>query len=271
MMTTPSYTRLFPELAASVASTASSNSEVDEWIQRLVKKARTAELGTAVFGGVTGTRVLNVFQHGFELARAVFAPYAVRVPEPEEFSPAIEWKAFASALKDSASSRYELVIAPHGLGLGRWQTIGENHVLLSVSSDVRAEFDRVDRVDDTEAPRARTVSPFGRTLEWTARLLPASESPAATGQKWNAHRQATLPEMLVLQFGRVIAGRELVDPHSFTWLSGAIAYGRKAARHTFDRSSQTLRISSREIGQQGQHQGSRTPLTVDTMDSNSSR
>ena len=177
MMTTPSYTRLFPELAASVASTASSNSEVDEWIQRLVKEARTAEL---VLGGVWrshGHPGLDRFQHGFELARAVFAPDAVRVPEPQEFSPAIEWKAFASALKDSASSRYELVIAPHGLGLGRWQTIGENHVLArpfqvtSVQSLIASIGSMTLRHRERE-----TVSPFGRTLEWTARLLPAKRS-----------------------------------------------------------------------------------------------
>jgi hypothetical protein len=195
----------------------------------------------------------------------------------------------SASLASDAEYPLTPVLAPHGLGPKWWLTcfaslranasIASNPLRkssdgdgLSLASDVYSEFRIFDaapeatrdgQVPEVRAARASNATPPGEIV-WTLRLIPAGPLPVHMNLNYRAGGalHPTLPEMLALQAGRILSGRNPIDRGVFTWLAGTIGEGKLAARHVCDEAQGLLRISSREIGNQGSYLGVRPPIAA---------
>ncbi|QIM18527.1 hypothetical protein G7066_07675 [Leucobacter coleopterorum] len=162
-------------------------------------------------------------------------------------------------------------MAPYGLGAERWRELfrgataqqgsplsGDEPLLLA--AEAVDGFTILDSVPDVTSPRVEVARPEGASVTWTLRLVPSSAKPPLLGLGFAHGPHVSLPEILMLQLMRIVSGERPVDTESFTWLAGALADGRLAARHVFDESEAVIRISCREIGNQGPHLGARPPV-----------
>ncbi|QBE47450.1 hypothetical protein [Leucobacter triazinivorans] len=285
---------LFPDLAADLDSAlagsgAGADQGFDAWLDGRTEVVR-AELGGAAFGAVDDAASRERFERAFAAARTVAGWVGLRVPEPEAFASAgVDFARLGAAL--AADPTLTPVAAPYGLGADGWRSLfaraaseersplgplgspgggggatadarGDGAPVaqpLVLASEAEREFSLLDIVPDRSAP-----APHGperaSSVRWTLRLVPAGLAPAVLGLSFEHGPHASLPEMLMLQLTRVVAGDPLVDARSFTWLAGALADGRLAARHVYDSAERVVRINCREVGHQGPHLGARPPV-----------
>ena len=204
-------------------------------------------------------RVLNAF----EVVREVLRDSSIELPAPESFAANVEFERVAELLGPSTSAALAVVPAPHGIGLSGWrelyqlsaqrfpEKLNSNEPLI-VGSEAEREFALLDaRLDGAT------------TSSWTLRLVPATPAPGLLGLNFEHGPHVTLPEMLMLQLMRITSGAEPLDQASFTWIAGALVGGKLAARHVYDVADRAVRISCREIGNQGPHLGARPPIALD--------
>lgn len=282
---------LFSDLAADLdAALAGSGGGADQgfdaWLDGRTEAVR-AELGGAAFGAVDDAASRERFERAFAAARTVAGWVGLRVPEPEAFASAgVDFARLGAAL--AADPTLTPVAAPYGLGADGWRSLfaraaseersplgppggGEGataHVRedgaaaaqpLVLASEAEREFSLLDTVPDRSAPALHGAE-RASSVRWTLRLVPAGLAPAVLGLSFEHGPHASLPEMLMLQLTRVVARDPLVDARSFTWLAGALADGRLAARHVYDSAGRVVRINCREVGNQGPHLGARPPV-----------
>lgn len=278
---------LFPELAAELDAAyaehgsgpgrGGTGESLDAWIDRQADELRASGGAGSAFDTLPDAGVRERFAEAFAAARAAFAPAGLAVPEPEAFADAgVDLDALGGLLASDA----ELVPvpAPYGLGAEAWLRLFRDAAAngigalahgsapegphdpedpegeaLVLASDIRRGFAELDRIPDPALP---TVA--GDPV-WTLRLIPAGPRPEVLGLSFAHGPHPTLPEMLALQLMRLAQGRDPLDPESFTWIAGALAGGRLAARHVFDRGEGVIRITAREPGNQGPHLGARRP------------
>lgn len=264
---------LFPELAAETdraldaaqraAGTAPVTSRVDAMLDAAALAAREGDLGKAAFSGLDGQEAARL-SRGFELAGTVVGWRGLRVPEPEEFwSAGVDHAALARALMADAG----LVAVPtvYGLGSTGWTELFRAAARLPVSSlslaapltlapEVASEFALLDTV-----PRGVPGVAVG-DLVWTLRLMPGTPKPPLVGLSHSHGPHPTLPEILMLQLMHAAAGEPLLDSSSFTWVHGTLSGGKFAARELFDATERSVRVNTREIGNQGPHLGARPPI-----------
>lgn len=245
---------LFPEVAAELDAALAGHGvdaggEFDAWLD----DAATRMLGGAGFDEVSDPAVAERFEQAFAAARAAAAGLGVSVPEPEAFAAAgADFARFEAAM--TADPELQPVPAPYGLGPAPWQrAFDETGLGLVFANEALREFAALDA-----APDAVAVESGGAA--WVLRLVPAGQRPATLGLGFVHGPHAALPEMLMLQLMRAERGEAPVDAESFTWLAGSLADGRLAARHVYDASERTVRITCREVGSQGPHLGARPPV-----------
>lgn len=262
---------LFPELASDLdrsleARTGTEVDGFDAWLDGETLRVRRAGLDEAAFSAVRDADARERFERAFSTVREISAALDLSLPEPEAFAAAgCDFAALGDAL--SADPTLAPVPAPHGIGLDRWkrlfaraaeQTDGPlsavTGIPLVVASEAEREFALLEQLP-TEAPAVA-----GTLGHWTLRLVPAGLAPAVLGLSFEHGPHATLPEMLMLQLMRAAAHEPLVDARSFTWVAGALADGRLAARHVYDTAERAVRVNCREIGNQGPHLGARPPI-----------
>jgi hypothetical protein len=232
----------------------------DSWLDQ-----RTTEvLPSAARLSIDDAAAAEHFELAFSSAREVAQALGVQMPEIEAFAEAgVDLERFAAALADDPS--LAPVPAPHGLGQAAWKQAFEalGGPLLLIADEAEREFAEVDGAALTGAPVAVGAerSAGGDALvSWTLRLVPAQPGPPLLGLSFAQGPHVTLPEMLMLQLSRVVAGEPLVDATSFTWLAGVLAGGKLAARHVYDEAEDTVRITCREVVSQGPHLGARPPV-----------
>ncbi|MFF8817931.1 hypothetical protein ACF07D_08045 [Leucobacter sp. NPDC015123] len=240
--------------------------------------ARQGDLGQAAFSSIDGLEAVR-FTRGFELAREVAGWRDLRVPEPEEFWAAgADHAALARALMADAS----LAVVPtiYGLGSDGWVALFRAAARqpssplslaapLILAPEVTAEFELLDavprgvaavqaRAGQAGAVQAGAVQ--GGEVSWTLRLVPATPKPPLVGLSHSHGPHPALPEILMLQLMHVAAREPLLDGSSFTWVHGTLSGGRFAARELFDTSERSVRVNTREVGNQGPHLGARPPI-----------
>ncbi|WP_241488124.1 hypothetical protein [Leucobacter japonicus] len=285
---------LFPELAtqldsalavhgtrdAAAVAAAAADTELD--------RAASQLLPHAAFADVAGAAATAFAERSFAAARTAAGWLGVSLPEPEAFAAAgVDLAEIARVLPHddearagrgtrgagreggAATGEYLAVPAPHGLGRDRWiagftraaesgagQAYAESAegAPLVLGPEAEREFPLLNA-----APEGSPAVP-GADAVWTLRAVPSGARPPVLGLGFDHGPHATLPEMLMLQLMRAAAGEPPVDSASFTWLAGPLSEGRLAARHVYDASERAIRITCREIGNQGPHLGARTPL-----------
>lgn len=270
---------LFPALGAdldralerTLAASGDGTGNVETFEERLEVEVhrfqhRHAELAWHdVVSARARTDVLNAFGR----ARAVLQGSSVQLPAPESFARTVN----LAAITEPFPPGFAVVPAPYGLGLATWHKLfdlaaARQPRLLSsaepliVASEASREFAQLDEEPPTEgtvAPNDSGTVLDAAGLRWTLRLVPEGAAPALLGLNFEHGPHATLPEMLMLQLMRITAGDDPVDQASFTWLAGALAGGKLAARHVYDAADLAVRVSCREIGNQGPHLGARIP------------
>lgn len=264
---------LFPELAAEAdrafdaaqraLGTAPATSKVDAMLDAAALAARDGELGRAAFAGLDGLEAAR-FSRGFELAAIVAGWRGLRVPEPEEFWAAgVDHAALARALM--ADTGLVAVPTVYGIGATGWTELYRAAARLPASPlslaapltlapEVATEFTLLDTV-----PRGAPTVAVG-DLAWTLRLVPGTAKPPLVGLSHTHGPHPTLPEMLMLQLMHAAAVEPLLDSSSLTWVHGSLGGGKFAARVLFDATERTVRVNTREIGNQGPHLGARPPI-----------
>ncbi len=268
---------LFPDLAseldaaatrhAAPSAAASLDASLDAAAARLMPHAGFADVAEP-----EGAR--RAEQH-FASARIACGWLDIEMPEIEAFVDAgTDIGRLGSAL--AADSSLTAVPTPFGCGAAVWKTsfqraavalpdaphdgsaplaigsTGDSPLLLATEAE--REFDAL----DTPPPGIPAARAQGRA--WTLRLVPSGARPPVLGLGFSHGPHVTLPEVLMLQLMLVASGSPLIDAASFTWLEGSLAGGRLAARHVYDESERAIRITCREVGNQGPHLGARTPL-----------
>jgi hypothetical protein len=275
------YTELFADLSHE-RKRSPMLTPIDQWIMSQVHRVRQSDLAHAAFSQVSSGAVRRSFQMAFETAQEVFERIGAPVPQAEDFTLAgTSWQRIAQILQaptdDSAQLKTEcapahkqfgslrLVIAPHGIGFDEWRDLFSPEIRLSVARDVLEEFEQVDHYVSSpqgeasmDPPTVVTQGRYGQPVIWGARLIDCSLSPSELGKNWFSAKHPTLPELLSIQLGLLRSGEPLIDPHTFTWLDARVSHAQRAVRHSFDSREKTIRISSRDLGQQAPHQGSRT-------------
>lgn len=258
---------LAAELDAALGSESSGVQRGEDIIAAAANVAREGDLGRAAFGGID-TPELRRLQQSFRSAGVVFHRAGMSVPAPEAFWAAgVDREAIARSLH--ADPTLVAVPAPHGLGERHWTELyraaaRQSASPLSLSSplviaaEVSQAFAELDRVP--KGVRSVTgTGPEAKTVAWTLRLIPAAQTPARTGVSHAIGPHPTLPEMLMLQLLRLADGKEPIDRQSITWLHGTFEAARFAARSLFDDAERSVRVNSREVGNQGPHLGVRPP------------
>lgn len=273
---------LFPELASHIDSAYeaavedtgqnahSVEASFDSWLDGEVETLRRSDFGEASFGSVSQGDARSRLAQAFSAARQAAHLLRVAVPLPEAFAAAgADFAQLAASLE--ADSSLTPVPAPYGLGAARWkeafnrtniqaekpETIVAGKVTeLYLATEVEREFSILDSAPDATSEHTLVDD---RHVHWTLRLIPAADQPAVLGFAFAHGPHVTLPEMLMLQLMRVADGLDPVDAGTFTWIDGALADGRLAARHVYDVNERAIRLSSREPGNQGPHMGARPP------------
>lgn len=265
---------LFAELAADIdealeraqraSGAAPAAPSIDRLLDDAARAAREGEFGRAAFAGVAGQEA-DRFERSFAAARSVAAWSALTLPDPESF-----WENGADRVTLSralmADTSLVAVPAPHGLGAERWTALFRAAARqpaspfslaapLVLAPEVLAEFAALDAV-----PRGVAAVTDGEA-KWTLRLIPAGPTPPLVGLSHTHGPHPSLPEILMLQLMLVAAGEPLVDRSSFTWVHGTLGGGRFAARELFDATERSVRVNSREVGNQGPHLGARPPIS----------
>ncbi|QYM76087.1 hypothetical protein [Leucobacter luti] len=266
---------LFPDLAASYDAAAAANAEdasakFDDWLDR---EAGAIHAGAA-FGSGTDPEVTRRWEASFHAARIVADLADTVLPEPEAFAAA---GADLSRLGTLLAQRPDLVAvpAPYGMGAEHWRRTFVRAALeypgvlggesegspLVLATDAERGFAALDRIPESAGspPIVAQRRDDGRSLWWTLRLIPAGSAPSVLGLSFAQGPHVSLPEMLMLQLMRITEQLEPVDTGTFTWLAGSIADGRLAARHVYDAGERVIRITCREVGNQGPHLGARPP------------
>lgn len=257
---------LFPDIAgrvdAAYAPFAAGRAEAafDDWLDE-----RAAEvLPSAARLSIEDAEVADRIDRAFAGAHAAAELLGVRAPEIEAFAEAgVDLERLAALL--AADTTLVPVPAPHGLGSSAWHAgfdaLGAPALL--IADEAEREFELLDSAALTSSPTvvlSERGGSTGRQPAWTLRLIPADDGPPLLGLSFAQGPHVTLPEMLMLQLSRVSAGQPPVDATSFTWLAGALAQGRLAARHVYDAAEDTVRITCREVVSQGPHLGARPPV-----------
>lgn len=267
---------LFPELAQQLDvaheanAGASSETRFDDWLDQ---EAATQHAGAA-FAPLADSAGAERLTAAFRAATDAAKFAGIIVPEPEAFAAAgVDLTALAAALVEDPTLLP--VPSPYGLGADRWQdafsqAVAAHGALLAqrdgasplvLATDAAREFASLDRVPSSEVPTVVPHTRRGPKLQWTLRLIPSDSAPSLLGLGFVHGPHATLPEMLMLQLMRISAGEEPVDAGTFTWLAGTLADGKLAARHVYDAGERVIRITCREIGNQGPHLGARPPIS----------
>lgn len=257
---------LFPELARSVDeayahfAVEDGADKLDEWIEREADRVLPGAASLVIDDDELAAR----FDGAFADARVAAGLLGVHLPEIESFVAAgVNLRQLAGAMAEDES--LSPVFAPHGLGESRWveafSKIGTPSVL--ISEEASREFSLLDTVRHPAPPTVRMIdeSHEGQRVPvvWTLRVIPAAAAPPLLGLSFANGPHVGLTEMLMLQLTRAINGAPLLDKSTFTWLAGGLAGGRLAARHVYDASEQTIRITCREVVSQGPHLGARPP------------
>lgn len=240
---------------------------VDSLLDEAARVARSGELGRAAFAGMPGQEA-DRFERSFAAARTVAGWAGLSLPEPEAFwESGADHSTLARALM--ADGSLVAVPAPYGLGAERWTALFRTAARqpasplslaapLVLAPEVLAEFAVLDA-----APRAAAVARAGSGQDepqWTLRLIPASPKPPLVGLSHAHGPHPSLPEILMLQLMLIAAGEPPVDQSSFTWVHGTVGTGRFAARELFDSTERSVRVNTREVGNQGPHLGARPPI-----------
>lgn len=264
---------LFPSLAGEIdaaAAPADAGAAFDSWLDRQAG----ALLAGAAFATLEDPALAERFDSAFARARAAAALLEVELPEPEAFAAA---GADLGHLGGLLSGREDLVPvpAPYGLGSERWRAAfaraaaahpevltpeaGDSPLVLA--ADAERGFAALDRIPETAGalPVVGQRAGVGTVLRWTIRLVPGASAPSTLGLGFAHGPHVSLPELLMLQLMRIAAGEPPVDSGTFTWLAGPLADGKLAARHVYDAGERVIRITCREIGNQGPHLGARVP------------
>lgn len=262
---------LFPELAAELDGALAANGgaadDFDAWLDGETARLRATTIGAAAYTEVLDVAQRERFERAFAAASAVAAWLDLALPQPEAFAHAgVAFSGLGAVL--AADPTLLPVPAPHGLGMAGWRRLFERAAAddgplshrdggspLVLASEAEREFTSLDRA----AAGVPVVRDSGG-VDWTLRLVPAGLAPAVLGLSFEHGPHATLPEMLMLQLMRAVAGEPLVDARSFTWLAGTLSDGRLAARHVYDAAEHSVRINCREVGNQGPHLGARPPI-----------
>lgn len=268
---------LYPGLAdrydrAAAAHTGEqAGADFDAWLDR---EAGALHAGAA-FGAIADPAVSLRLTTAFSAARAAAALADLTVPEPEAFAAAgLDLSRLGALLAEHPD--VVPVPAPYGVGAAGWRAAfgraaaahpevlgGESGASpLVLASEAERGFAALDRIPESagSVPLVTQPAADGRVLRWTLRLVPAASAPAVLGLGFAHGPHASLPEMLMLQLMRITSGEEPVDTGTFTWLAGSVEDGRLAARHVYDAGERVIRITCREVGNQGPHLGTRPPL-----------
>ena len=178
------------------------------------------------------------------------------------------WRArFAALRADSAIEDNPLRATGNDSGDGDGLTLAPDVIAGFRVFDAVPEGARTGAVPVVLGSRASARDSSDRSIgevEWTLRLIPSGPTPVHVNLNHRAGgaEHPTLPEMLALQAGRILQGEPPVDQGVFTWLAGTIGDGRIAARAMWDASIGVVRVSCREIGNQGSYLGVRPPVSA---------
>lgn len=235
--------------------------KLDHWLDRQAARVLPGAATLVVDDAAIAAR----FDAAFIEARAAATLLDVDVPEIESFAAAgVDLQRLANAMAEDPT--LVPVVAPHGLGQHRWVNayarLGTPSLL--ISDEASKEFELLDSVQQPAPPTIRLVDTTNesarQTVTWTLRLVPAAAAPPLLGLSFANGPHVSLSEILMLQLMRAVAGEPLIDATTFTWLAGVLAGGRLAARHVYDASEDTIRITCREVVSQGPHLGARPPV-----------
>ncbi|UTX52435.1 hypothetical protein [Leucobacter aridicollis] len=249
--------------AAGVSPRPSALSEAETELAERVRALRIGTLGQGL--QTTASAELSVRFSETRLATELLArELKVTAPPFEEF---FALGAEAPSLEQAAAGELVPILAPHGLGAAVWQRVAAaNGVLppIECATEVLRWFAALDRPAlESAAPTVRNASVHG-SVTWTLRWISASAAPSSgtsvtsptpeltAGQAW-----PSLPEMLALQARQRSLAAPLVDGRTFTWLAGVLPDRTLAARHTFDGTTGSIRISTRVRSDHGSHVGTR--------------
>lgn len=254
-------------LGSNAASDAASDARADALVEAAARAAREGALGRAAFEGIdekAGERL----KKAFDAAREICGRIGLDVPEPEAFWAAgVDRSAIARGMV--ADPSLMPVPAPHGLGVSEWtdqfraaaRQTGSPLSLsapLVIAPEVVAAFATLDEAP-SGATSVRSTRRDGAEIRWTLRLIAATPEPPRTGMSHAIGPHPTIAEMFMLQLMLLAREEAPIDQKSFTWLHGTIDGGRFAARALFDTHERSVRVNTREVGNQGPHLGARPP------------
>lgn len=274
---------LFPDLVRNVQAALDANGDgagqataAEATLAHAVQQLKSSSLGHAGFDAFevpghhsgTGAAVADAFDE----VRRIMTWIGGSVPEPEAFLAAgVDASKLAIALSSDAD--LAIVPAPHGIGASGWRSLYRGAARqpgsplslaepLVLAEEIAQSFATLDDVPDDVPTVASGESSEGTSGEvrWTLRLIPAGATPAVLGLSHLHGPHVTIAEMLMLQLMRMTRGADPLDARSFTWLNGVLSDGRFAARHVFDAGERNVRVTSREVGNQGPHLGARPPV-----------
>ena len=250
---------LFPDLADELDAAAARHIApgAAEALDARLDAAAVRLMPQAAFADIVDPESARRIERSFAAARSASARLGIAMPEAEAFAEAgVDYARLGSEL--ASEPGLMAVPAPFGCGADAWQGAFAHDetdaTTLVLATEAEKEFDLLD------AAPSRTPAVTASGVTWTLRLVPAAERPPVLGLGFSHGPHVTLPEILMLQLMLIVDGAPPIDTASFTWLEGALSGGRLAARHVYDESERAIRITCREIGNQGPHLGARTPI-----------